>query len=111
MTNAEKIAFMRATGNMADTARFTDTVLSAFLVSAGDAILERMYPFGVPDDVTEVPEKYHVKQCKIAVYLYNRLGSEGETYHSENGINRTYASADVPADMLRGIVPLGKVLS
>ena len=111
MTNAEKIAFMRATGNMADTARFTDSVLSAFIIMAGDAILQKMYPFGVPDDVTEVPEKYHVKQCKIAVYLYNRQGSEGETYHSENGINLTYASADVPADMLKGIIPLGTVLS
>jgi hypothetical protein len=45
------------------------------------------------------------------VYLYNRQGSEGETYHSENGINRTYASANVPDDLLKGIVPLGKVLS
>lgn len=110
MTTEEKIAFMRAVGNMTDTVRFKDAVLSAFLDLAADAILEKMYPFGVPEDAT-IPERYERKQCNIAVYLYNRQGSEGETYHSENGINRTYASANVPDDMLKGIVPLGKVLS
>lgn len=110
MTTAEKIAFMRAIGNMADTVRFQDSVLSAFLDLASDAVLQRMYPFGYDDDA-EVPKKYERKQCEIAVYLLNRRGSEGETYHSDNGINRSYASADVPADMLKGIVPLGKVLT
>ena len=111
MTLNEKLALMRAIGNMSDTVRFPDATLTAFLTLAEDVILSRMYPFGVPDTVTESPAKYDVKQCKIAVYLYNRQGSEGETYHSENGINRSYSSADVPADMLKGIVPLGKVLS
>lgn len=110
MNTTEKIAFMRAVGNMADTVRFKESVLSAFLDLASDVILQRMYPFGAPDGA-EVPEKYERKQCTIAVYLYNRQGSEGETYHSENGINRTYASAEVPHDMLKSIVPLGKVFT
>lgn len=110
MTNTEKLAFMRAIGNMADTTRFTDTVLAAFLDMAADVILEKMYPFGIPDGA-EVPERYDRRQCSIAVYLYNRQGSEGETYHSENGINRSYASADVPKDMLKGIVSVGKVFT
>lgn len=110
MTLAEKITFCRAIGNMSDTVRFKDEVLSAFLSLAEDVVLQRMFPFGY-EDGTVVPAKYERKQCEIAVYLYNRQGSEGETYHSENGINRTYASADVPADMLKGIVPLGKVFT
>ena len=36
------------------------------------------------------------KQIEIAVYLYNKQGAEGQTAHSENGISRTYESADVP---------------
>lgn len=110
MTTAEKITFCRVIGNMADTVRFRDDVLSAFLDLAQDVVLQRMYPFGYEDGAT-VPSKYEHRQCEIAVYLYNRQGSEGETYHSDNGINRTYASADVPADMLKGIVPLGKVFT
>ena len=110
MTQAEKIAFMRAVGNMADTLRFSDAMLSAFLDLAGDVVLQKMYPFGY-EDGTEVPGKYERKQCEIAVYLVNKRGAEGETYHSENGINRTYESASVPDSMLKGIVPMGKVLS
>ena len=45
------------------------------------------------------------KQIEIAVYLYNKQGAEGQTAHSENGISRTYESADVPESMLRGIAP------
>lgn len=109
MTQTEKVSYTRVIGNMTDTVRFKDDMILAFLDLAGDSILQRMFPFGYEDDA-EIPAKYHRMQCKIAVYLINRKGSEGETYHSENGINRTYASADVPADMLKGIVPMCKVL-
>lgn len=111
MTQAEKISFTRVVGNMTDTVRFSDAMILAFLDLAGDTILQHMYPFGYDDAETEVPTKYHRKQCEIAVYLINKRGAEGETYHSENGINRTYESASVPASMLKGIVPIGKVLS
>ena len=55
--------------------------------------------------VTEVPTRYETKQVEIAVYLYNKRGAEGQTSHSENGINRTYESADVPESLMRGITP------
>lgn len=49
-------------------------------------------------------------QIEIAVFLYNKLGSEGETSHSENGVSRTYENAHIPGSMLNAIVPLGKVV-
>ncbi len=49
-------------------------------------------------------------QIEIAVFLYNKLGSEGETSHSENGVSRTYENAHIPSSMLNTIVPLGKVV-
>lgn len=49
-------------------------------------------------------------QIEIAVFLYNKLGSEGETSHSENGVSRTYENAHIPGSMLNTIVPLGKVV-
>jgi hypothetical protein len=40
------------------------------------------------------------------------MGAEGQTAHSENGINRTYEAADVSPSILRKIVPLvGSVMS
>jgi len=44
-------------------------------------------------------------QLEIATYLLNKRGAEGQTAHSENGISRSYESADVPSSMLNQIVP------
>lgn len=49
-------------------------------------------------------------QIEIAVFLYNKLGTEGETSHSENGVSRTYENAHIPDSMLNTIVPLGRVI-
>lgn len=78
--------------------------LSAYLYLAAGIVLKRRYPFR--DDVKEVPERYADIQLKIAAYLLNKRGAEGQLSHSENGIDRTYESADVPESMLKGIVPL-----
>lgn len=80
-----------------------DTLLSFLLSVAGQKILDRLYPFD--DTKTSVPSRYQTKQIEIAQYLYNRRGSEGETYHDEGGVNRTYESADVPESLMRGITP------
>lgn len=79
-------------------------VLSAYLYLAAGAVIKRRYPFC--NDVTEVPEKYVDAQLKIAAYLINKRGAEGQLSHNENGISRTYESADIPESMIKGIVPL-----
>jgi hypothetical protein len=67
-----------------------------------------VYPYD--STVTEVPNRYETKQVEIAVYLYNKRGAEGQTAHNENGINRTYESADVPESLMRGITPFVGVI-
>jgi len=79
-----------------------DNVLEAYLSIAAEAILNRLYPF---KKETEVPEKYTLTQVNIAVYLLNKRGAEGETRHNENGIDRTYESANIPESMLKDIIP------
>lgn len=81
-----------------------DMLLSTLLTLAAQKILDRAYPYD--PEVAEVPQRYVGKQLEIAVYLYSKRGAEGQTAHSENGISRTYGSADVPEAMLRGIAPL-----
>lgn len=88
----------------------TATEMTAFLAIAKNVVLNRMYPFGVPTGVTEVPARYAEKQVIIACFLLNKVGAEGETVHNENGINRTYGGADVPADMLKEITPFVGVI-
>jgi len=80
-----------------------DDLLLALLSLAEGKILERLYPYDHSKET--VPARYVGKQIEIAVYLYNKQGAEGQTAHSENGISRTYESADVPESMLRGIAP------
>lgn len=80
-----------------------DTLLVTLLSISAQKILDRAYPYD--STVTEVPARYHTKQVEIAVYLYNKRGAEGQTSHNENGINRSYESADVPESLMRGITP------
>ena len=80
-----------------------DTVLSTYLLIAGNKIISRAFPYD--NSVTTVPTQYETLQCEIAAYLMNKRGAEGQTGHSENGIQRQYENADVPSSMLKAVTP------
>lgn len=104
MTELEKLAYCRVMVNQpAEADGWSDEVLNTYLTIAGRIILNRAYPYD--DSVSEVPNRYGIVQCTIATYLLNKRGAEGETAHSENGISRTYASADVPESLLSEVIP------
>lgn len=102
MTNVEKIANL-AVLISPDTA---DEKLLSMLVDISEGIvLNRRYPFGSPEGATVPPQYEHI-QLQIAVELFSKMGAEGQTAHNENGINRTYESADVSPSLLRRIIPI-----
>lgn len=102
MTPDEKLARLEVLISP-DTA---STELLIYLLEQSEGIvLNRRYPFGVPEGAT-VPATYEHIQLQIAVELYSKMGAEGQTAHNENGINRTYEAADVSPSLLRRIVPL-----
>ena len=37
--------------------------------------------------------------------MLNKRGAEGQLQHTENGIQRQYENADVPASMLKPVTP------
>lgn len=80
-------------------------ILSTYLNAAGEAIINRVYPYAKDDEELTVPRKYHGLQVEIAAYMINKRGAEGQIQHIENGIHRNYGSADIPDDMLSRIVP------
>lgn len=100
MTTAEKIAYVQARAN---DELCTDAVAASLLDDAAEAIFLRMYPFGVPDDVVEVPRRYERLQCKLAVRYFLRFDAEGEKVHLENGINHHYDSVN-DADLLQEVM-------
>lgn len=67
----------------------TDDVLNDTLAAARGLILNKMYPFGYPEN-TEIPARYEQLQIQLAVELYSKRGAEGQTSHSENGISRSW---------------------
>lgn len=103
MTLEEKIAYIRVRGEISASAD-SDAVVTAFITDAEDVIMNRAYPYGYAEG-TEFPAKYDLLSCKIAIYLLNKRGADGQTGHAENSITRTYGGADVPSDMLQTVVP------
>lgn len=109
MTEVEKLSMLRVmVGQPATDENWSDDVLLSYLTIAGEKIIKRAYPYD--DTVTEVPRRYGVLQCEIATYLLNKRGAEGQVAHSENGVNRTYASADVPESLMSEVIPHVEVL-
>ena len=104
MTEVEKLALVRAMVGTPNTdENWSDDMLISYLTIAGRKIINRAYPYD--DTVTDVPRRYGYLQCEIACYLLNKRGAEGQTAHSENGVNRSYESADVPESMLGEVIP------
>ena len=102
MTNEEKITSLEALISP-DTA--DNKILSQMITLAEGIVLNRRYPFGPPEGAT-VPSAYEHIQLRIAVELFSKMGAEGQTAHKENGIDRSYESADVSPSLLKHIVPL-----
>ena len=80
-------------------------ILEVYLELAGQKVLNRMYPFKDNYDGLEVPDRYVAVQLKIANYMINKIGAEGQIQHIENGIHRNYGSADIPDGMMEEVVP------
>ena len=102
MTNEEMIALVETMSG-----ETSDTVASAFLSMAGQAILNKAYPFLSDAELSAlaVPAKYQNLQVEIAVFLLNKRGAEGETMHNENGINRSYENGSIPNSMMKQVIP------
>lgn len=103
MTLTDKLNMLKSM-----TGESNEDVLLTYLGIAGERVCEKAYPFH--PEVREVPDKYAYTQIECAVYLLNKRGAEGQTYHSENGINRTYEAASIPDSMLKRVTPFVGVI-
>ena len=90
MTISEKIEAM-SVAIAPDTA--DKRVLGCQLEEAGALILNKMYPFGYPENMV-LPARYDRLQIKLAVELYTQRGAEGQASHTENGVTRTWPSVN-----------------
>lgn len=101
MTQVEQLRMLKVlTGSEEN-----EAVLSVFLDIAGEAIVNKAYPYRKDDEELAVPVRYHRKQVEIAAFLMSKRGAEGQSEHAENGVEIVWAGGDIPDDMLSEIVP------
>lgn len=106
MTQDEKIAMVRTL--VVDDADATDAVVTVYLSIACFKMLERLYPYDPGKEESDLPARYDTLQCELAARLFLRRGSEGETNHEENGVNRSYGTVD-DDDILCRLTPFVKL--
>lgn len=109
MTDEKKIEMLQTLIGDFNHEESQDT-LFVYLEMAGAKILERLYPYRENWDGLKVPDKYSMLQLKIATYMLNKRGAEGQIQHIENGIHRNYGDADVPENMLSDLVPFAQAI-
>ena len=83
----------------------SDDLLLYLLEQAEGIVLNRRYPFGIPEGA-ELSAFHQLIQVRVAVELFGKMGAEGQTAHNENGISRTWEAGDVSPSLLRQIVPV-----
>lgn len=87
-----------------------EALLASALERAKLGILELRFPFGY-DETQELEPQYKGLQIDWAIELISKMGAEGETAHSENGVSRSYECGDVSKSLKRRVVPMGKVVA
>lgn len=86
----------------------SEGLLQELLDAAQDIIFEHRFPYSEYPD--KVERRYEGLQIQIATELYSKMGAEGQVGHSENGISRSWQSADVSDALLSRITPIAKVV-
>lgn len=84
-----------------DAELYSDDVIAIALAFAKSSILRHVYPF--QPERTDFPAVYDDLQVTIAIAMLDKMGAEGESSHSENGISRTWQDADAARAFLKNI--------
>lgn len=75
-----------------------DAMLTDHLQSAIEVVNERRNYTSTDEAIVEPQYKGIV--VDLAIATYNKMGAEGQTSHSENGISRSYEAASYPTSLL-----------
>jgi len=84
----------------------TDTPTLKYEIERAIAQINRCRRFKATD-TNPYDKKYEDLIIPLAISSFAKIGAEGETVHSENGITRHYTSGgDYPKELLNEIIPL-----
>ena len=80
-----------------------DAYFKMYLEDAKNVLLSRLYPF--EHEKTDIPERYKNWQVRAGIELYNRLGEEGITSYSENGLSYSYKTDFLSEGLISELPP------
>ena len=87
-----------------------EVLLEIALERARLGILELRFPFGF-DVGQDLEPQYKGLQLEVAIEIISKMGAEGETAHSENGVSRSYENAGISESLKRRVVPVAKAVT
>lgn len=109
MTDSEKLRMVLTLMDVTEADDSVCTAISTYLTAAASEIISRRYSYG-SSTVTEVPVEYEMTQIWAVIAGYSQGGAEGQTQHSENGINRVFKYADMVDYIRAHVIPLCKLV-
>ena len=111
MTDAEKLTTLKVLLEDGSGYMPSDNTLNTYISLSKSEILAWMYHLvgGVPDDVTNVPEKYETVQIYAVIAGWTHAGAEGQTLSIENGVHRDFAYVDMLDYIHNNVLPYVRV--
>ena len=108
MTVTEKVEMVMALLGEADPS--LESKVEVYLAAAAKEIISWRFSYA-KKSVSEVPEEYEMTQIHAVVAGYTLSGAENQTFHNENGIQRTFKYSDMLDYIRAHVVPKVGVIS
>lgn len=81
-----------------------DDYLNDLLEEANLITLNEYYGANEVNETSKLPYRYSLIPIDVAAFLYNKTGIEGQTGHTEQGINRQYGTSGVPSELFASML-------
>lgn len=81
-----------------------DDYLNDLLEEANLITLNEYYGSNQVTETSKLPYRFKYIPLDVAVFLFNKTGVEGQTGHTEQGINRQYGTSGVPTELFASMV-------
>lgn len=111
MTDNQKLATLKILLEDGSGYMPSDETLNTYISLSGNEILSWMYHLvgGIPEDVTEVPDKYEVTQIYAVLSGWTHAGAEGQESSIENGVHRKFSYTDMLDYVHNNVLPIVRV--
>lgn len=108
MVMDEKVQMVMKLLGESDTS--TEDTIEVYLKAAGREIIAWRYSYA-SKSVSEVPTEYEMTQIYAVIAGFSMSGAENQTFHNENGIQRTFKYSDMLNYIRAHVVPKVGVIS